>query len=181
MCILTFWSNYPHFSRESRNRRVDCAFKQPRHNSNLLNQHHAPRTRTCLCQTRAPKFAPPSFNLVPLLWSGSTTQKNRLLLELISLFSQIRRSVVGLSYKPEKQTRPKTSQFRDWAKIKILVLHFILQCEDHTALHWPISMHQYIQYMIGAWLGSNSGILLFLRVTLLPDHLPTLVCYLISF
>ena len=29
--------------------------------------------------------------------------------------------------------------------------------------------------------GSNSGILLFLRVTLLPDHLSTLVCYLIYF
>ena len=29
--------------------------------------------------------------------------------------------------------------------------------------------------------GSNSGILLFPRVTPLPDHLPTLVCYLIYF
>ena len=77
MSILTFWSYYPHSSRESRSRRVDCAFKQPRHNSNLLNPHHAPRTRTCLCQMRAPKFAPPSFNLVPLLWSGSTTWKHR--------------------------------------------------------------------------------------------------------
>ena len=34
---------------------------------------------------------------------------------------------------------------------------------------------------MGFAFGSNSGILLFLRVTLLPDHLPTLVCYLICF
>ena len=35
--------------------------------------------------------------------------------------------------------------------------------------------------LIFSTLGSNSGILLFLRVTLPPDHLPTPVCYLICF
>ena len=52
---------------------------------------------------------------------------------------------------------------------------FVVTSLSHSVCHDSHSQ------LITSQSGSNSGILLFLRVTLLPDHLPTLVCYLICF